>query len=293
MNSNYLNCVEGLTGEDYTTAILGYILEHNQNEELLRVFTINNCNMLSISNQKTITNGRFDLFIESKNGCIVVENKFYASFTYVKNIHQLQRYSSWLDDQSYDKKTLLCLCIESRKHEVESIFRNIYKKGVNYIVLCWEQICDILNNGNEIQKELSGFVSDRYLRRISYEHGEVANMLNIETAKSYNKIFIMIERVKDLIKDEDIVINGNTKYDQGAYGFYFRVKNSEYWFGFDPKYWEITGVPFDLQLRNNPKKKQNERFNFSNPELYGKHLILTSNEIADDTMLASTIKSVC
>lgn len=293
MDKILLNCIEGLTGEDYTTALLGYLLEYSSNEVLSDIFSIQNIITKSnITNQKKIKNGRFDLFIECENSCIVIENKFYASFTYVNNINQLERYSSWLSSQSYENKTLVCLCIESRRSEVEKIFSSIKNDDVTSKIVCWEQVVDILNNGDDIQKALSIFVTDRYLKRISFNQCEVDTMLDVNTAKAYNKIFKMIERIRDLIKDENIKLKGNIKYEQGAYGFYFLVNKKEYWFGFDSKYWEITGIPFDLQLRSN-SKNINERFRFSHDELFGKHLVFTSSEIEEDTKLASLIKNVC
>lgn len=292
MDKVFLKCIEGLTGEDYTTALLGYLLEYSRSELLLNKFYIQNDIRINISNQKVIKNGRFDLFIETGKSCIVIENKFYASFTYINDINQLERYSSWLNDQPYENKTLICLCIESRKNEVEKIFNSIKNDDVMLCIICWEQVVDILIKGDEIQKGLAAFVTERYLRRISFSRSEVNTMLDINTAKAYNKIFKMVERVKDLIRDDNIKIKGNIKYEQGAYGFYFTVNKNEYWFGFDPKYWEITGTPFDLQLRNN-SKIMNDRFNFSHDELFGTHLIFTSSEISEDTKLASLLKHVC
>jgi len=291
MDTNFLRCIEGLSGEDYTTALLGYLLENSKNEALLKYFDLNNDKNKIITTQKTIENGRFDLFMEIGNSCIIIENKFYATFTYVNGIHQLERYSNWLSNQIYENKTLICLSIESRRNEVNLILKNI-NNNIKHIFLSWEEVVDILKTGDDLQKRLSEFVSDRYLKRISFAPREVNIMLDSDVAKTYNKMFEMIKRIKDLIADENIEILGSIKYEQGAFGFYFSVNNNEYWFGFDSKYWEITGIPFDLQLRNNTNNA-NERFIFCHKDLFGKHLVFTEDEIIEDTKLASLIKFVC
>lgn len=290
MDANFLNCIEGLYGEDYTTALLGYLLEYSENMDLLNIF---HCNIVekSVSNQKKIKNGQFDLCIENNSNCIVIENKFYAPFTYVRDKHQLKRYAEWLSTQDEKNKVLICLCLEARKNEIKSIFSELQENKIKYEIICWENVIDILNKGDEIQKGLASFVTERYLRRVFFDITEVKKMFNIETAKAYNKILDMVDRVRDLIKDENLSI-GNIKQEERAYGFYFHKKSTEYWFGFEPYFWELTGIPFDLQLGNKPKNF-NPRFNYTHGSLYGKHVIFDKDEITKDSKLASVISEIC
>jgi len=278
------NEIEGKSGEDFTTLILKYILISDKSL-CKTLFDVNSIDKGIISTQKRILNGRFDLFIEDDENCLIIENKFYANFTNVNNEHQLLRYYNWLSDQNYNTKKLIVLTIKRRKNEVDIIFKSLISNThILKEIIFWEDLINKLDINNVIHQELATFINAKYLQSIILDSWSVEMLSTKDNAQTYNKILKLVVKIHDLLEDDKINVQ-RVKYEDNSYGFYFKKKGKEYWFGFDPVFWEKTGNLIDLQYR--VKNIKDNTMNFIQIEgLYFNHYLFSKDDIlSDETLL--------
>src|SRR5690606_4482988 len=121
-------------------------------------------------------------------------------------IHQLERYFNWIKNQDFKYRKLICLSVESRRKEINNILKNLNRDSIEAKFISWEDIIELLDAQSEVQRELKYFIKNRYLNQIILHQQEIDIMFNKESAESYTKIIQMVDRVKELIKDDAITI---------------------------------------------------------------------------------------
>lgn len=253
--------VEGQQGEDLSTAVLDYLInqerESPHTQALLQTIGISS-DEYTCSTQEQIVDGKADIYLESvvDDLCCIVENKFFAGFTYnVNNEHQLVRYCNWLNSQPFTTKQLVVLTLRRRGTEVQSIvdtllsqFGDIQKSVVFWddLIRKWKNI-SAENEKNTTVDQLSRFIDSHYVSSISLTKKETDVMTTRESATAYSKTMMIVDNVHSAL---DFVEKKNRKFELSdhSYGFEFSYKDRWYWFGLWPDAWEATGKPLWLQL---------------------------------------------
>ena len=100
----FLDFIKITKKEDLTTSILDYLINQNIDKTFSSIFFesigIKNARY-ETEQQKPIERGFLDLFIETSDSYIILENKFDAPFTWNdEDGHQLYKYCKWLNKEN-------------------------------------------------------------------------------------------------------------------------------------------------------------------------------------------------
>ncbi len=266
-------CIEGLSSEDLTSSILAYLLSSEDNSAFRKLFLfrvipreLENINIdsdLEVIFQADLgKKGRADLLIESSEYLIIVENKFYASFSGDQPI----RYVNYLGEFAGSRKAVFVLLalhdrmslykskIQEMIPEAISIghgnhFEEWFKsKNVEFITLTWEALLKDFMCGNEVVSQLSEFIKNRYLKNTIFTEKEVKMINTHDIPIIMEKLWATIDKAKDSLAGDDYKVKRTTQ-SRLFYGFAIEQPWGDIWLELYHNAWKDYATPFILQVR--------------------------------------------
>lgn len=279
MKENIFNVVEGLTGENLTTAVLKYLLENEINQKIFINMVKAKINDIIEYDQNSIVTaqsgiaqiGRFDLKIDTKNYILIIENKFFASSS---KGDQIKRYIGYLKKEcpSYKKRILLVITIKDRlffyKNSILEEFRysswndlkiKLKDEGIEIDLLAWDDLLDLFSENVEIINEIREFIKIRYISQTILNKEELS-MINTEHIPDIlEKYWNSVGKLRDNWDFEQFN-TGRMSQSQRYFGFYVKKKNNEIWIGYSHEMWKIYGKPFIIQINVQESNKYGEEY---------------------------------
>lgn len=189
---NLLSQIEGLRGENLSSALLRFILMRSQDArtQLAELITglvgesFSTMNRFACSLETGTTdaihgNGRVDLLVEMDDGLIGIENKFNAGFQdgqpqkYLKELSKIATTSADAGFIAKDRYLLLILAPAERRREIQNRIAELTAEEQEHCrFLSWEEMLEVLqevlptqdSKTKEVIQDFSGYVN-RYLKK--------------------------------------------------------------------------------------------------------------------------------
>ncbi len=260
--------IEGQSSENLTSATLAYLLRHGEQRAFLRLFLIrllqhkfDHDALLDGYEIKVETplddKGRADILIESEEFLIVVENKFYASFSG----DQIKRYMEYLKQFKNGRKGILVLLSPEERgpyylsmvkgqlgiiekesgRALEQIKESMDNEGIKFIWLTWEKLLQDFACGNFIVEHLNEFIRSRYLKDTTLTREELKMINQNDIPVLLEKLWTSIDKVKDALA-EDYTVK-RTSQSRLVYGFFIGEPWGELWVGTYTNTWRDYSAP--------------------------------------------------
>jgi hypothetical protein len=282
-----LEAIEGKRSEDLATEVLAFVLQSASFRPLQKLFyhwllsdgesqsTIERA--FDITTQATHPGqGRLDLTISGDNLHIIVESKFDAEFS---GGDQLHRYFSILRQAKERQRILVLLCPERyRQHYEEHALKQFgvefgavtslaelktelfQSHTVDFRVLTWDRLLQLLDSDSPLIAELIEFVRNRVLLPVEFSSKELSMMMSDEIPNILTSVFRAVDQVKGRL--DAAFVAGRTSQSKEVFGYYVDYQNFRFWFGCSLQRWQRVKTPFTL-LFNSQWKAENSRINES------------------------------
>ncbi len=203
-------------------------------------------------NIKNINYGIADIYIETEESIYIVEVKTNI-YTNLSKHQKMGDYQKYLDNfNKLKNKKVIYLVPKQYKDNIES-------KNIKY----WEDFITMiklleLDKLNPYIKDFIDFFNKHLMieniykfnnNEINLIKGEKVNYTNVSIPELMEKLFNIVEEVKD--KVNYINTKTNTEQNPNWYGYYLRhsFKGIDgIWFGIDFELWKNTKNPFSIQI---------------------------------------------
>lgn len=265
---------EGQSSEGLTSAILAYLLMHDEQRAFLRLLMLRllkkdfdaDASLAEYEIKLEVSLGgigRADIQIESEEYFILIENKFYASFS---GGDQLIRYTDFLCKITNRKGILVLLCPKERgsyylnefkkqlgcpenssEDLVEIINQAMKTKGIGFIWLPWETLLQDFACGNLIVDHLKNFITTRYLKDSTLTEGDLHMINQSSIPIILEKLWTAVDKVKDAL-GENFQVKRTTQ-SRVLYGFTIDEKWAQLFFGLYTTAWKEYSTPIVIQVR--------------------------------------------
>lgn len=271
----FLGRIDGLSSEDLTTEMLGFILSSPTYAPYQRLFysLVLSDGMLKDTQERQyeITTqmsfqefGRPDMLIENDNQVILIENKFYAPFSLD---NQIYRYYSFLKDNYTSKeKYLILLTIKDR---IELYLKDIRKQfeahltsdksdelinfcvenGVSFQTLSWEDIFRLFGAEDVIIANLKNYIQSKYITSTILKEREIAMINSKEVPMLMDKLWASIDKIRDMLSGENYKVLRTTQsrifYGFAVERFWGKVYVEYYHYS-----WLNYNTPYMMQIRS-------------------------------------------
>jgi len=271
----FLGRIDGLSSEDLTTEMLGFILSSPTYTPYQRLFysLVLSDGMLKDTQERQyeITTqmsfqefGRPDMLIENDNQVILIENKFYAPFSLD---NQIYRYYSFLKDNYTSKeKYLILLTIKDR---IELYLKDIRKQfeahltsdksdelinfcsenGVSFQTLSWEDIFRLFGAEDVIIANLKNYIQSKYITSTILKEREIAMINSKEVPMLMDKLWAGIDKIRDMLSGENYKVLRTTQsrifYGFAVERFWGKVYVEYYHYS-----WLNYDTPYMMQIRS-------------------------------------------
>jgi hypothetical protein len=270
---NLLEMLEGRRSEDLATEFLAYLLAHSQfraeqqlfYEELLqdRRFAGTTERALEVSTQVWRDSERPDLRVLGTDVCVLVENKFTAGYT----DKQLPRYAERLRREKVQHKILVLLCPGIWRHVYvrlaalqfgiasgleEDIRAALKAEAIEFKVLTWDHLLDLIGEQQLLTAELSRFVKSRYLRPFVLTAKNVARLMTRDIPEHFELVLSYVDNLNAAMGRFPWRISSARSGSVRWYGF--NIENGEwrFWAGYSLLQWKNSGTPVVLQIMSSP-----------------------------------------
>ncbi|RQD75863.1 MAG: hypothetical protein D5R97_05365 [Candidatus Syntrophonatronum acetioxidans] len=269
--------IEGQSSEKLTSAALAYLLKHDEQRAFLRLFLIRllkqefNYDALLDGYEIRVEaplddKGRADIIIESDELLIIVENKFYASFSLGD---QIKRYMEYLMQSGNGRSVILVLLSPEERgpyylsmvkeqlgimgkgpgRTLEEIKKTMDNESIKFVWLTWEKLLEDFACGNFIVEHLGDFIRSRYLKDTTLTREELKMINQNDIPVILDKIWTSIDKVKDALA-EDYKVKRTTQ-SRLIYGFFLEETWGDVWVGLYTIIWKEYSAPFFIQARDN------------------------------------------
>ncbi len=268
--------IEGQSSENLTSATLAYLLRHGEQRAFLRLFLIrllqhefdHDALLDGFEIKVDIPlddKGRADILIESEEFLIVVENKFYASFSYGD---QIKRYMEYLMEFRNGRKGILVLLSPEERgpyylsmvkeqlgitekesgKALEQIKELMVDEGIKFTWLTWEKLLQDFACGNFVVEHLSDFIKSRYLKDTTLTKEELKMINQNDIPVILEKLWTSIDKVKDALA-EDYKVK-RTSQSRLVYGFFMSEPWGDLWVGSYTNTWRDYSTPVIIQIKD-------------------------------------------
>lgn len=267
--------IEGLASEDLSTAILAFLLSSDNHRAFQRLFLsrvtgdARRIGGYSVTLQPDFgPAGRGDLLLENSEYRVLVENKFYASFS---GQDQLVRYARHLAETcDEDQAAILVLLTVADRQEyyvstLASHFRAVRSSqsvdeslslvclhmrqiGVDFLALSWEDVLSDFTCGNDIADALSVYIRERFVRSTALTSEERIMMESDLVPDLMEKLWAIVDKVKDALGSGGRS-TGRTSQSRLFYGFAVHESWGDIWVGTYMTAWKSYQSALCLQIR--------------------------------------------
>ena len=271
----FLERIDGLSSENLTTELLGFILDSPLYSPYQCLFYSllfpNNKLKDTDSRQYAVQTqlsfesaGRPDIVLEGENQVIYIENKFYASFS---KDDQMYRYYDHLKNNYYGKEKLLVLLtikdrIEPYLREIKSqftkvldgsklqdVFTHCKDNGVQLIVISWDEIFQLFGTKDLLIANLTHYIKSKYIASTILNEGELQMLNTRDVPILLDKLWAGVDKIKDILSSENYSVR-NTTQSRHFYGFVVERPWGTVWIGYYFQSWLNYDTPYVMQIRS-------------------------------------------
>jgi hypothetical protein len=271
---NFLDRIDGLSSENLTTEVLGFLLDSSAYAPYQRLFYSlifpgselqdTEERYFDVTTQMSFEEyGRPDIVIENERQVIFIENKFYASFSLD---NQMYRYYSYLKANFENKeKYLILLTIKdrmdlylrdirkqfnavltsSKNHE---IFKYCSDDGVNLQTISWEDIFRLFGTKDFLIANLNNYIQNKYITSTILNEREIAMINSKEVPILMEKLWAGIDKIRDMLAGDNNKVLRTTQsrifYGFAVERFWGKVYVEYYHYS-----WLNYNTPYILQIR--------------------------------------------
>jgi len=258
----FLERIDGLSSENLTTELLGFILDnplYSPYQSLFYSLLHPDSKLKDTDSRQYVvqtqlsfeSTGRPDMVIKGENQVIYIENKFYASFSMND---QMYRYYDHLNNNYSGKEKLLVLLtikdrIEPYLREIKSQFAKVldsseyqdvfsYCKdnGVQLILISWDDIFQL-------------FGTSKYIASTILNERELEMLNTRDVPMLLDKLWAGVDKIKDILSSDNFSVR-NTTQSRHFYGFMVDRPWGNIWLGYYFQSWLNYDTPYVMQIRN-------------------------------------------
>jgi len=271
----FLERIDGQTSEDLTSEMLGFFLTSRDYSPYQRLFYSlifpdhelkdSEERLFDIATQMSIGNkGIPDIVIEGEQTVILIENKFYASFS---QNDQMYRYFKLINKQYMGKeKYLILLTIKDRidfylkeirkqfepvftTDSNEELFNYCSENGVKLQTLSWEDIFKVFGAKDFLIADLNDYIQRKYITSTILNEREIEMINSKEVPILMEKLWAGIDKIKDTLAGEGYDVT-RTSQSKLTYGFGVERYWGQVWVYLNLESWKEFGRPYSLKIFN-------------------------------------------
>jgi hypothetical protein len=271
---NFLDRIDGLSSENLTTEVLGFLLDSSAYAPYQRLFYSlifpgselqdTEERHFDVTTQMSFEEyGRPDIVIENDRQVIFIENKFYASFSLDNQMH---RYYSYLKDNFESKeKFLILLTIKDRidlylrdirkqfkavlttsnNHE---IFEYCSDNGVNLQTISWEDIFRLFGTEDFLIANLNSYIQGKYITSTILNEREIEMINSKEVPALMEKLWAGIDKIRDMLAGDNYKVL-RTSQSRIFYGFAVERFWGKVYIEYYHDSWLNYDTPYMMQIR--------------------------------------------
>lgn len=266
---DFLISIDGLRSEDLTSEILSYILNKQEYSVYQRMFYnyliekhINKDTQeldFKVTTQVSFPNfGRPDILIKNDSDVFLIENKFYAPYSYGNQISRYFKLLQSADFDGYKNKAICLLTIESRLPHYKKIIEDDIKslsnidRTIKLKYLTWNKLLHLFKSNDFIIGNLSNYIYRNFLIDITINEKEMKILKDISTPQAIQKVFDIISRIRSNLNNEGFS-TGRMSQSIIFFGFNIELLKCTVWFGYfftawqDDSFMECT--PIYMQIK--------------------------------------------
>jgi hypothetical protein len=271
---NFLDRIDGLSSENLTTEVLGFLLDSSAYAPYQRLFYSlifpgselqdTEEHNFDITTQMSFEEyGRPDIVIENERQVIFIENKFYASFSLD---NQMYRYYCYLKDNFENKeKYLILLTIKDRidlyLRDIRKQFKTVLTTSSNHEVLnycsdngvilqtiSWEDIFRLFGNKDFLITNLNSYIQSKYITSTILNEREIEMINSKEVPILMEKLWAGIDKIRDMLAGDNYKVlrasQSKIFYGFAVERFWGKVYVEHYHYS-----WLNYGTPYMMQIR--------------------------------------------
>lgn len=198
--------------------------------------------------------GRPDLFIESDEIVVIIENKIRKNTRFGAN--QPQFYANYLKSKVKDKKRFLFFLLPINHCDDQWLREQMNNMNdITCEVIYWEDLYKRLENSkiselNIVLQHYQSVLCDWYAPIvISLTGGEAVMLFSTITPRALQKVYAFVDNVSRTASELWETTRKNRVYDE--YGFHIIDTKQQYllWFGIWYPYWEEVGRPISIGIQ--------------------------------------------
>lgn len=270
----FLDRIDGLSSENLTTEVLGFLLDSSAYSPYQRLFYSlifpgselqdTEERQFEITTQMSYEEyGRPDVVIENDRQVILIENKFYASFSLDD---QMYRYYCYLKDNFVNKeKYLILLTIKDRMdiyiRDIRKQFKTVFATGNNYELfnycrdngvslqtIAWEDIFRLFDTKDFLIANLNNYIQSKYIISTILNEREIAMINSKEVPALIDKLWAGIDKIRDMLAGDNYKVLRTTQsrifYGFAVERFWGKVYVEYYHYS-----WLNYSTPYIMQIR--------------------------------------------